>query len=163
LPANRIARETERLMDIDLDKLRELMRALEEHDVSELELEQENERIFLRRGAPPVATAMPATAVSAPAAPAATPATPEEPEDPNAVFVTSPFVGTFYRSPSPSDPPFVDVGQEVKPGQSLCIVEAMKLMNEIEAEFACTILEVLVENGKPVEYGDRLFKVRKTG
>ena len=77
------------------------------------------------------------------------------------VFVTSPLVGTFYRSPGPESPPFVDVGTRFKAGQRLCIVEAMKLMNEIEAELEGTILEILVENGKPVEYGQKLFRVRK--
>ncbi len=73
--------------------------------------------------------------------------------------MTSPFVGTFYRAPSPEADCFVEVGDTVVPGQVLCIVEAMKLMNEIEAELACTIVEVLVEDGKPVEYGDRLFRI----
>ena len=73
--------------------------------------------------------------------------------------MTSPFVGTFYRAPSPDQDPFVDVGDDVTPGQVLCIVEAMKLMNEIEAEAPGKIVEVLVENGKPVEYGDRLFRI----
>ena len=76
-------------------------------------------------------------------------------------YVTSPFVGTFYRSPSPEASPFVDVGSNIRPGQALCIVEAMKLMNEIEAEFAGSILECLVETGSPVEFGQRLFKVKK--
>jgi acetyl-CoA carboxylase biotin carboxyl carrier protein len=77
------------------------------------------------------------------------------------VFVTSPFVGTFYRSPSPDAPPFVDVGSAIKPGQALCIVEAMKLMNEIEAEFAGVVVECLVETGSPVEFGQKLFRVKK--
>lgn len=77
------------------------------------------------------------------------------------VFVTSPLVGTFYRSPTPDAPAFVDVGARIRPGQRLCIVEAMKLMNEIESELEGTIVEILCENGKPVEYGQKLFKVRK--
>jgi acetyl-CoA carboxylase biotin carboxyl carrier protein len=84
-------------------------------------------------------------------------------DDPNVVSITSPFVGTFYRAPSPDAKPFVDVGTDIRAGQVICIVEAMKLMNEIEAEIAGTIVEILVENGKPVEYGDALFKVRKPG
>src|SRR5262249_12057574 len=79
----------------------------------------------------------------------------------NVAYVTSPFVGTFYRAPSPEAPAFVDVGSNIRPGQALCIVEAMKLMNEIEAEFAGTIMECLVETGSPVEFGQRLFKVKK--
>ena len=83
-------------------------------------------------------------------------------DEPGVVYVTSPFVGTFYRSPSPDAAPFVESGQKIAQGQVLCIVEAMKLMNEIESEVTGTIVEVLVENGKPVEYGDRLFKVKKS-
>ncbi len=82
-------------------------------------------------------------------------------DDAAIVYVTSPFVGTFYRSPSPDAPPFVDVGSSIREGQALCIVEAMKLMNEIEADCAGTIVEILAENGKPVEFGQKLFKVRK--
>ncbi len=81
-------------------------------------------------------------------------------DDDKVSFITSPFVGTFYRSPSPDAPAFVDVGARVREGQSLCIVEAMKLMNEIEADSAGTILEILVENGKPVEFGQKLFKIK---
>ena len=102
----------------------------------------------------PVPSHIPAPA---PAAPLAASASNEE----GVVFVTSPLVGTFYRSPNPESAPFVDVGTRFKAGQRLCIVEAMKLMNEIEAELEGTILEILVENGKPVEYGQKLFKVRK--
>jgi len=84
-------------------------------------------------------------------------------DDPSTHYITSPFVGTFYEAPSPNAEAFVKVGSEIKPGKVLCIVEAMKLMNEIEADVAGTILEVLAENGKSVEYGDRLFKVKKKG
>jgi acetyl-CoA carboxylase biotin carboxyl carrier protein len=77
------------------------------------------------------------------------------------VFVTSPFVGTFYRSPPPEAEPFVAANGPVKKGQTLCIIEAMKLMNEIEAEFAGTVLEVLVDSGKSVEFGQKLFKIKK--
>jgi acetyl-CoA carboxylase biotin carboxyl carrier protein len=83
-------------------------------------------------------------------------------DDASTHYITSPFVGTFYPAPTPGAEPFVKVGSEVKPGQTLCIVEAMKLMNEIESDVAGTILEVLRENGKPVEYGDKLFKVKKS-
>jgi acetyl-CoA carboxylase biotin carboxyl carrier protein len=148
-------------MDIDLDQLRELMSTLKEFGLSELELSHGDERIVLRAHStiPAVAPALAAAPVAAPTgAPAGAPA---EESDPDAVYVTSPFVGTFYRAPSPDAAPFVESGADVDAGQTLCIVEAMKLMNEIEAEFACTILETLVENGKPVEYGDRLFRVKK--
>jgi acetyl-CoA carboxylase biotin carboxyl carrier protein len=157
-------------MKIDLEQLRALMRSMTEHDVHELELEQGEERVVLRRGGVYTSPGLVAAPVAAPvavhAAPAAasadaaaTPAT--SADGPDVAFVTCPFVGTFYRQPSPDAEPFVSPGDDVKAGKTLCIVEAMKLMNEIEAEFACTILDVLVENGKPVEYGDKLFRVRK--
>ena len=161
-------------MNIDLKQLRELMKALRQFDISEVEIWNGDERIFLRRttggGGPPgyEMAPMPSMVPSAAHAPGSGPAPraadasrAAAEDDPNVVFVTSPFVGTFYRSPSPEAPAFVDAGQKVKKGQVLCIIEAMKLMNEIEAEFAGTILEVLVENGKTVEYGDKLFRVRK--
>jgi acetyl-CoA carboxylase biotin carboxyl carrier protein len=84
-------------------------------------------------------------------------------DDAGIVVVTSPLVGTFYRSPSPSAKTFVEIGAVVKPGQVLCIIEAMKLMNEIECEVEGTVVEILVENGKPVEFGEKLFKVKKAG
>ncbi|AKF06163.1 acetyl-CoA carboxylase biotin carboxyl carrier protein [Sandaracinus amylolyticus] len=163
-------------MEIDLKQLRELMRSLKQFDVSELEIEKDGERIYLRRGADTVVA--PSAVIAAPAAPVSSlpPALPvaaapgasaaaaaSASSDPNVVAITSPFVGTFYRSPSPDAAPFVDVGTEIRPGQVLCIVEAMKLMNEIESEISGTIVEVLGDNGKPVEYGDALFKVRKSG
>lgn len=160
-------------MEIDLKQLRELMRSLKQFDVTELELEKEGERIYLRRGADGgqptlVASPMIASSIAAPA-PAAglatiappPPSTSAVANDPSVTTITSPFVGTFYRSPSPDAAPFVDVGSEIRAGQVLCIVEAMKLMNEIESELAGTIVEVTAENGKPVEYGDVLFRVKK--
>jgi acetyl-CoA carboxylase biotin carboxyl carrier protein len=133
-------------------------------------------RLTLRRGgevtthavlSPAMATTVGHASASAPVPahfpapqPAAAPAAAASSEE-GVVFVTSPLVGTFYRSPSPESPPFVDVGTRFKAGQRLCIVEAMKLMNEIEAELEGTILEILVENGKPVEYGQKLFRVKK--
>jgi len=156
-------------MDIDLKQLRELMRAMKQLDVNELEIEQGEHRVYLRRGSEGAAVAMPvhhavgpATLPPPPMAPAAAgePTKRGEEDDSGAVFITSPFVGTFYRAPSPDAPPFVDVGQKIAPGQVLCIVEAMKLMNEIEAEIGGVVVEILVENGKPVEFGERLFKVK---
>ena len=163
-------------MEIDLKQLRELMRSLKQFDITELELERDGERIYLRRGPeggqPTLVSAPMMQSIAAPAPamgsippPAAVPggtssALPPA-SDPALVTITSPFVGTFYRSPSPDAAPFVDVGAEIRPGQVLCIVEAMKLMNEIESEIAGTIVEVTAENGKPVEYGDVLFRVKK--
>lgn len=157
---------------IDLDQIEELMRTLEKHGITEMEVARGDERIVLRRGtvtaapiavaAAPVAHAAPAVSPLPVAAHASGKETPAAADDPNVVFITSPFVGTFYRTPSPTAAPFVEVGQSIAPGKVLCIVEAMKLMNEIEAEVAGTILEILVESGKPVEYGQRLFKIRKS-
>jgi acetyl-CoA carboxylase biotin carboxyl carrier protein len=153
-------------MDIDLKQLKELMRSLKQFDLSELELEKNGERIKLVRTGAEVVQAFgvaPAYAPSpsqAPLAAAQAKAAAVE-DEANVHFVTSPFVGTFYEAPSPDKDAFVKVGSEIKVGQALCIVEAMKLMNEIESDVAGTILEILAENGKPVEYGDRLFKVRK--
>ena len=167
-------------MDIDLKQLREIMRAMKQHDLKELELETESERIYLRRGASqgeqtlvaaptmvhaaPAAYAPAAGSIPPPAAGGAdtAPAKKEAAAEEEGTFITSPFVGTFYRAPSPDAPAFVDVGQTIAPGQVLCIVEAMKLMNEIEAEISGTILEIMVENGKPVEFGDKLFKVKSS-
>ncbi len=152
-------------MNIDLKQLEALLKVLEERDISEFEYEDESSRVHLKRGRPaPVFHAEP----SAPAAyltgsSAESQAGGDAPKTPelNVAYVTSPFVGTFSRSPSPEAAAFVEVGSNIRPGQALCIVEAMKLMNEIEAEFAGTILECLVETGSPVEFGQRLFKVKK--
>ncbi len=164
-------------MEIDLKQLRELMRSLKQFDVTELEIEKDGERIHLRRGSDaPLGGAhsvMPVAIASGPSiaplaalepSPGSLPPPPPLPEveDPNLVTITSPFVGTFYRAPSPDAPAFVEVGAEIRKGSVLCIVEAMKLMNEIESDIAGTIVEIVGENGKPVEYGDVLFRVRKS-
>src|SRR5262249_11539119 len=107
--------------------------------------------------APPVT----AVALAAPAAAASAGGAASEALEAGVVYVTSPFVGTFYRAPSPEAGNFVEVGAAVKPGQPLCIIEAMKLMNEIESEFAGSVVEILVENGKSVEFGQKLFKIKK--
>ena len=160
-------------MEIDLKQLRELMRSLRQFDVTEVEIEKDGERIYLRRGAepvsyaavaappPPMASMMPGALPPPPAAPSKAASAPVSADDPTLTTITSPFVGTFYRAPSPQAPSFVDVGSEIRPGSVLCIVEAMKLMNEIESEIAGTIVEIVAANGKPVEYGDALFRVRK--
>lgn len=151
-------------MNIDLKELRSLLRVLAKRNVTEFEFEDEHIRLRLTRGevarvairpsSPPPAAPLPAPAPVPAAAPAAQ-------ADADVVFVTSPFVGTFYRSPSPDAPAFVEVGSSIREGQTLCIIEAMKLMNEIEADAAGTIVEILAENGKPVEFGQKLFKVRR--
>jgi len=155
-------------VNIDLKQLEALLKVLEEREISEFEFEDEDVRVHLKRGA--------AVSIHNAVAPRAALSGSHAPPDhagatiePSAVkasegtfaYVTSPFVGTFYRSPSPEAPPFVDVGSNIRPGQTLCIVEAMKLMNEIEAEFAGAIVECLAETGSPVEFGQKLFKVKK--
>jgi acetyl-CoA carboxylase biotin carboxyl carrier protein len=154
-------------MDIDLKQLKELMRSLKQFDISELEIEKDGERIKLCRTLEGTSHVLSAGAPSimpsvAPAAVATSSVAPPAADDGSYFFITSPFVGTFYASKTPGAEPFVKVGSEIKPGQVLCIVEAMKLMNEIEAEAAGTVVEVLRENGKPVEFGELLFKVKKS-
>ena len=144
-------------MQLPLDHLQSLLKTLEEGGVSDFEYEDEKVRVKVAfpRGQTAIVSAVAAPAAAVAAAPVVAAA------DPNVVFVTSPFVGTFYRSPSPEAEAFVGVNGAVKKGQTLCIIEAMKLMNEIEAEFAGTVLEVLVESGKSVEFGQKLFKIKK--
>ena len=164
---------------MDVDKLKAILAALQGTDVSRLIWVSGQETLDLRLGHPPPTTAVHAVPMAAPlAAPlhmqAANPHPPPAPapdaapppppavrpaEDKKTFTVNSPFVGTFYRSASPDSPSFVDVGQVVKKGQVLCIVEAMKLMNEIEAENPGRLIEVLVQNGSPVEYGEPLFRL----
>ncbi len=142
-------------MKLDFEQLRELIRLLDESNLTEIEVEHDDDRIRVRRDPAPVVGAVAASSTGAASAVDA-----DDAEERDGVtYVTSPFVGTFYRAPSPDGEPFVGEGDSVVPGQVLCIVEAMKLMNEIECEIAGTIVEVCVENGKPVEYGDRLFRV----
>jgi acetyl-CoA carboxylase biotin carboxyl carrier protein len=152
---------------MDMDKLRALFDLLAEKDIAEFEHEEEGTRVRVSRGAkmqafhasaspiahsvvPPLTAPLAAASEALDAGPAG-----------DSVDVTSPFVGSFYRSPSPDAPAFVDVGSIVRAGQTLCIIEAMKLMNEIEAECAGTVTEVFAQNGKSVEYGQKLFRIKK--
>ncbi len=147
-------------MNIDLQQIQALLRLLEKRDVTEFEFEDEHVRLRLVRG---VASSAPreftSQIIAAPVA-ASAPA-PTAIAEPECDYITSPFVGTFYGSPSPGKPPFVAVGAKVASGQTLCIIEAMKLMNEIEAEVDAVIEERLVQDGQPVEFGSKLFRVRK--
>ena len=155
-------------MQISLEQLKSLLETLEKGDVSEFEYEDEQLKLRLSLGkkaaqvvhAPPPMLAPPPSAAAVAAATAAA-AKASEDADPNVVFITSPFVGTFYRAPGPDTANFCEVGSSVKQGQALCIIEAMKLMNEIESDAAGTILDILVENGKSVEFGQKLFKLKK--
>ena len=146
---------------MDLRKLKKLIDLVQESGIAELEITEGEEKVKIVKGGTVslMTTAAPA-AVPAPAAaleakPAATP--PAEPAGQEGHVVKAPMVGTFYRSPSPDAKPFVEVGQSVKEGDTICIIEAMKLMNEIEADASGVVKAVLVENGQPVEYGQPLF------
>lgn len=148
------------------DDIKELIQIFNESGLAEMELQRGEDRLRLRRGptaqeltvpaAPPAPVQVPAAS-----APAATPA-PAKPSvpDPAHTIIKSPIVGTYYDAPSPDAPSFVKVGDSVDVGQVLCIIESMKLMNEIEAEVAGTIVHKLAENGRPVEYGEALFAIR---
>ncbi len=155
---------------MNLKELKELIEILKDTDVSELEIERSGVRVRIRKGGdvtfhpamprmeyPPAAIVAPAVA-EAPAPAAAVEKAPE-PAKTNQVKVTAPIVGTFYRASSPDKPPYVEVGDTVKKGQVLCIIEAMKLMNEIESETAGKIVQIVVDNGSPVEYGQTLFVI----
>ena len=141
---------------IDFESVRELARIAAEFDLAEVEADGSGHVRVRRGGGGPVETA---PALSGPRPIPLTPAAPAAPAEAAGTFISSPFVGTFYRAPSPEAPVFVDVGQAVRKGQVVCIVEAMKLMNEIEADVAGTIVAILAEDGAPVEYGQPLFKI----
>jgi len=153
---------------MDLRKLKTLIDLVAESDISELEVTEGESKVrIVKSGAAShsqvvmMPAAAPAPAVAAPAAhvaaPAAAPAAPAAAEAPAGHVVKSPMVGTFYRSSAPGSPPFVDIGASVKEGDTLCIIEAMKLLNEIDADATGTIKQILVENGQPVEFGQPLF------
>jgi acetyl-CoA carboxylase biotin carboxyl carrier protein len=153
---------------MDLRKLKTLIDLVAESGIAELEVTEGEDKVRIAKFSPaPVAPTSPTTfvaaSVAAPAvngaAPAGAPAAPAPAPEPTGHVVKSPMVGTFYRSPSPGAAAFVDVGQSVKPGDTLCIIEAMKLLNEIEAEVGGTVKQILVENGQPVEYGQPLFVI----
>jgi acetyl-CoA carboxylase biotin carboxyl carrier protein len=164
---------------VNLLDLKEILQILEERDITEFEMEQGGVKLRVCRGAGPAAALAPApvvvtqipagapvsaavaSALPAPqAAEAPVAAAPPEPPAAEGTLVRSPIVGTFYRSPDPNSAAFVSVGDNVKVGQVLCIIEAMKLMNEIESELAGEVVKVFPENGHPVQYGDPLFTIR---
>ncbi len=154
---------------MNLKELKEVFRLVEKSDFREVEISQGELRVRIERGpaspTPPVVH-LPVSPISHVAATSPSTAAPTPEPKPTIAkspdtgkFVTSPFVGTFYRSPSPDSPTYVEVGQTVKKGQALCIVEAMKLMNEIESDYDGRIAEIYVENGKAVEFGEKLFRI----
>ncbi|MBD2069832.1 acetyl-CoA carboxylase biotin carboxyl carrier protein [Leptolyngbya sp. FACHB-671] len=168
-------------MEFDFNELRQLLAVLNQTDIAELTLKSDDFELVVRKGsqigdrsptsgvvgaegfAPPVAilhspTPGAATTAADVSVTASVP-TPAPPASDRLVDVMSPMVGTFYRAPGPDESPFVEVGDRIRPGQTVCIIEAMKLMNELEAEVSGEIVEILVQNGEPVEYGQALMRV----
>jgi acetyl-CoA carboxylase biotin carboxyl carrier protein len=146
--------------EVDIRKVKKLIELLEESGIAEIEIREGEESVRISRGVSGAVYApAPAYAPAPPPAPAAAPAAtaPEAPAAPEGAVVESPMVGTFYTGPSPESPPFVTIGQAVKPGDTLCIIEAMKIMNPIEAEIGGKVTAILADNGHPVEYGQPLF------
>ena len=158
---------------MDVKELKRLLESVKESDISELVLETSDYKLSVKRGGAPLSYAPPPVAASqsqvpqpqapqpevAPTAPEPEPAAPASTPASNLVDVTAPIVGTFYNAPSPDAPPFAKVGDRVQAGAVLCIIEAMKLMNEIEAEVSGVVREVLVRDTEPVEYGQTLFRL----
>ena len=157
---------------MDIRKLKELIRLMVDNDLTELDLKDKEEQVLLKRGhggtvtqVMPAVASLPASApvvAAAPASKAAAPAAPAETADDEAglVAIESPMVGTFYASPGPDKPPFVSVGGTVGPDTTVCLVEAMKIFNEIKAERSGTVAKILVKSGQPVEFGQKLFLVK---
>lgn len=165
--SSRLAGDPVKEKQMDIKDIKSLIKMVTETDITEFELESGDDKIRIQRGksaesvsyaiaSQPMTIAQPIPVAPAEQPQAAQPAA-EEPDTKRAI--TSPIVGTMYCAPSPESPPYVEVGQTVEKGQVLCIVEAMKLMNEIEAEFPCKIMKICKENAQPVEYGETLFLV----
>jgi len=148
---------------IDHKEIVKLIELMEERNLSDFELEVEGIKVKISRGqarpsvSPPLSAPGPLPDTETP--PASADSFAEE-EQNNLHYITSPMVGTFYRAPDPSSPPFIDIGEPVEKNQTLCIIEAMKLMNEIESDIDGVLEKIFVENGKPVEYGKKLFAIR---
>ncbi|MGB3765075.1 MAG: acetyl-CoA carboxylase biotin carboxyl carrier protein [Phormidesmis sp.] len=155
-------------MNLSFNELRELVDALNQTDIAELQLKSSEFELTLRKpsalqpdvvmSAAPVAPAAPVAATAPPPPETAAPAA--SVVDSSLVEITAPMVGTFYRSPAPEEAMFVEVGDRIQSGQTVCIIEAMKLMNELEAEVSGEIVDILVENAEPVEFGQALMRVR---
>jgi len=155
---------------VDIKDLKTLIKMVTETDITEFELENAEDKVVIRRGcsgaAPQYQMQQPIAYQYAPGAPvleAPVSAAPAAAVVEEGEVITSPIVGTFYRAPAPDSPHYVEIGQIVEKGEVICIVEAMKLMNEIEAEYRCKIVRICKENAQPVEYGDQLFIVEKLG
>ena len=158
---------------LDVEALEQIVKIVEASEISRLVWQNGDEKLVIRRGSPggpAVAHAPAAVLHAAPPPPVASPepprpsianrpTAPAAPAEKKGHVITSPFVGTFYRSPSPDQPPYAEIGASVRKGQTLCIIEAMKLMNEIESEVSGKVAEILVENAQPVEFGQALFRI----
>lgn len=150
---------------IDYKEIIKLINLLEEKKLAEFELEAEGFRVKIvreRSALPPISGEQQVTPISSspPTPSQPSPSVPKGKTENNLHYITSPMVGTFYRAPNPSSPPFIEIGDTVKKHQTLCIIEAMKLMNEIESDIDGIVEEILVENGKPVEFGQKLFALK---
>jgi acetyl-CoA carboxylase biotin carboxyl carrier protein len=150
---------------MDIRKVKKLIELLEESGISEIEISEGEESVRISRY-PKTGTVTTTAAAAAPSAAAPQAAAPAAPAQAPAASVqgqqvTAPMVGTFYSGPAPGAKPFVEIGTEVKPGDTLCVIEAMKMMNQIESEFAGRVVSVLVENGSPVEFGQPLFVIEE--
>jgi len=164
---------------LDRERIHELVEMMEEHDILELEIEETGFRVKLRRAPPEETRSVGVTAMlpAVPAQPAVFPSAPPPPAAPGSAEakvraapeksatreIKSPTVGTFYRAPTPDAPPFVEADDEVTPDTIVCIIEAMKVMNEVRAEMSGTVVAILVENSQPVEYGQPLFRIAPRG
>jgi acetyl-CoA carboxylase biotin carboxyl carrier protein len=157
---------------LDLKQIKQIIDLMKRSELTEFAVEEEGFKLKIRRGhnGTPVVTSNggppPSALAESAAGPAPTPASPavasgDDKEEPGITFIKSPMVGTFYRSPSPESPPFVEANAKVSENTVVCIIEAMKIMNEIQAEAKGTILDILIENGQPVEYGQRLFRIKQ--
>jgi acetyl-CoA carboxylase biotin carboxyl carrier protein len=149
---------------MELDEIKKILEMMNEHELSEFEMEQDGFKISLKKGQ--LIQVQPSAPIIMPMVPQAQPesattqAAPVE-EEAGVEFIPSPIVGTFYAAASPETPPFVEVGQAIKQNDVICVIEAMKVMNEIQSEVSGTVVEVLVSNGEPVEFDQPLFKIKK--
>jgi acetyl-CoA carboxylase biotin carboxyl carrier protein len=162
---------------LDLKQIKQIIDLMKRSELTEFAVEEEGFKLKIRRGTNGLPIVSSGRSSNPPFVPADSNSTPPMPvpaalqsnpggapvpaEDPDIVYVKSPMVGTFYRSPSPESKPFVDIGSKIEDNSLVCIIEAMKIMNEIQAEIKGTVVEILAENGQPVEYGQRLFKLKQ--
>ena len=152
---------------MDFDEIKQILDVMREHDLVEFDLERDNVKLRLRKNqagqwvaSPPPSPLAPAPAAPAPVAQSAAPALAPATDEVDFAIIKSPIVGTFYRAPEPGAKPYADLGETVRKGQVICIIEAMKLMNEITADADGEVVKCYVENGQAVQYGERLFAIR---